>query len=140
MRLQLASVVIGLTLGACGSEPEMATSEPPSEQLDGVEATAFNGPGLVCGLGFAIELKDGEELTRFDRQMDFITYRLMADQKAAVIYVGDYPMEAHVTINTGKEFPSKVAIHLDSRGYTEALAERILVASDFPSICPKYVD
>ncbi|MFO6447282.1 hypothetical protein ACLBKU_09080 [Erythrobacter sp. NE805] len=113
----------------------MARSEPvpDSEREEGMSARRFVGPGLVCGLGFAIALHPDERFSTFDPMMDFVTHRLEGSGRAAVIYEGNYPQPADAYLDTGRTFPDVVALHLD--GYDKTLAERILVKGDLPSEC-----
>lgn len=124
------------------TEPEVfLAEETASQQIEGVETTLFDGPGLVCGAGFAIALTSGEQMTRYDRQMDFLTYELVAVGKSAVLYEGSYPMDgAQILMETGADFPSTIAVHLDGGGYSTALADRLLVADNYPSICRETVE
>ena len=108
---------------------------PETERIEGVQTELFNGPGLVCGLGFAIELRTEEQMRRFDRMMDFVTYHLSGPQRGATIYEGNAPQEADAVIKTGRRFPSVVAIHLDEGGYDKSLARRILTNDEIPETC-----
>jgi hypothetical protein len=113
----------------------------PAETLPGDPArprlmtTQFSGPGMVCGIGFAIALAPDEKITRYDSMMDFVTYRLEGPSRAAVVYEGNAPQDADVIIETGRSFPSVVAVHLDAGGYDKSLARRILTKDDVPRAC-----
>lgn len=98
-------------------------------------ATQFSGPGLVCGIGFALELKPDERLVRFDRMMDFVTYELSGPGREALIYEGNAPDAPNLTVETGMQFPSLVAIHLDAGGYDKSLARRIVTKDEIPQAC-----
>ncbi len=67
--------------------------------------------------------------------MDFVTYRLDAPERAAVIYEGNAPQPADIVIKTGEGFPTMVAIHLDAGGYDKSLARRILTKDELPQAC-----
>jgi hypothetical protein len=108
---------------------------PDSERREGVRAELFTGPGLVCGIGFAIDLGPDEQMRRFDRMMDFVTYHLSGTQRGATIYEENAPQEADSIIKTGRQFPSVVAVHLDEGGYDKSLARRILTKGDVPAAC-----
>lgn len=113
----------------------------PAETLPGDPArpqlimTQFSGPGMVCGIGFAIALQPDEQITRRDSRMDFVTYRLEGPDRAAVVYEGNAPQDAEVFIETGRRFPSVVAVHLEEGGYDKSLARRILTKDDIPKAC-----
>ncbi|QDH34897.1 hypothetical protein [Porphyrobacter sp. YT40] len=97
--------------------------------------TQFSGPGLVCGMGFALVLAPDEQLVSTDRMMDFMTHELVAGGRAAVIYEGNAPEPADVTLETGLDFPSVIAVHLDAGGYERSLAQRLLTRDAIPSNC-----
>ncbi|WP_296312261.1 hypothetical protein [Erythrobacter sp.] len=97
--------------------------------------TRFVGPGVVCGIGFALALQAEERFTGFDRMMDFVTYRMESPAGSAIVYEGNAPQEADVLIKTGREFPSMVALHLDAGGYDKSLADRILIKDEIPRAC-----
>ncbi|MBI1401635.1 MAG: hypothetical protein GC147_00285 [Porphyrobacter sp.] len=132
----------GLAVSACSSASRqdvlaLAESEPvpAGEQKEGLTITRFVGPGLVCGFTFGIELQPKERFSRFDKMMDFVTYRLEAPERAAIIYEGNAPQPADVVIKTGEDFPTMVAIHLDAGGYDKSLARRILTKDELPQAC-----
>jgi len=132
----------GIAVSACAAAPsarhvELARSEPvpETEGQEGLAVTRFIGPGLVCGIGFALELLPDEKFTRYDRMMDFVTYRLEAPERAALIYEGNFPEAADALIKTGRDFPALVALHLEGGGYDKALAGRILTRSKVPPAC-----
>ncbi len=108
---------------------------PESEQQDGLTITKFVGPGVVCGIGFAVVLQPKERIARFDRKMDFVTYRLEGETGTAIVYEGNAPQEADMLIKTGRDFPSVVALHLNAAGYDKSLATRLLVKDDIPQAC-----
>jgi hypothetical protein len=115
----------------------LARSEPlPENELQvGLTITRFVGPGVVCGIGFALELQPDERFTGVDRMMDFVTYRLESPAGSAIVYEGNAPQEADVLIKTGREFPGVVALHLDAGGYDKSLAGRIITKDDIPQAC-----
>ena len=115
----------------------MARSEamPGDTERPKLKVTQFSGPGLVCGMGFAIALQADERLVRSDSMMDFVTYRLEGQGRAAVIYEGNAPQQANAVIETGRSFPSLVALHLDEGGYDTSLARRILTKGKVPPAC-----
>jgi len=135
------AIALAILVGACANGPPESDSPPLFAESsaaatdEGTETTNFTGPGLVCGFGFAIILDDGERLTRFDRHMDFLIYRLVSEERTAIIYEGNAPQEAEALIETSESFPSLVALHLKNGGYTNALAGRILVKDKLPSAC-----
>jgi hypothetical protein len=108
---------------------------PESERTEGVRTELFTGPGLVCGIGFAIELRPKEQMRRFDRMMDFVTYHLSGPQRGATIYEGNAPQDADAIIETGRRFPSVVAIHLDEGGYDKSLTRRVWTKDAVPKAC-----
>jgi hypothetical protein len=142
--LKLAAILlgVGLAVSACSDVPPtgdvpLARSEPlPENELqEGLNITRFVGPGVVCGMSFALALQPEERFTRFDRMMDFVTYRLESPAGSAIVYEGNAPQEAEVLIKTGREFPSVVALHLDAGGYDKSLADRILIKDEIPQAC-----
>jgi hypothetical protein len=114
------------------ARPQALPKDPERPQL---KVTQFSGPGMVCGMGFAIALQADERLVRSDSMMDFVTYRLEGPGRAAVIYEGNAPQEADAVIATGRRFPSLVALHLDEGGYDASLARRILTKGKVPAAC-----
>jgi hypothetical protein len=108
---------------------------PDAERREVVQSTLYTGPGLVCGIGFGIELHQDEQMRKFDRMMDFVTYHLSGPQRAAIIYEGNAPQDADAVIKTGRRFPSVIAIHLDEGGYDKSLARRVLTGRSLPAVC-----
>ena len=108
---------------------------PEAETQRGLTITRFVGPGAACGIGFAIALQPDERFTRFDRMMDFLTYRLDGPERSALIYEGFAPQPADVVIRTSDDAGSVVALHLEDGGYDKALARRILIKDEIPQAC-----
>lgn len=100
-----------------------------------MSSTRFVGPGIACGIGFAIALQPDEKFTRFNRMMDFVIYKLEGPGRAAVIYEGNAPQDAEMLVETGRDFPSVVALHLGDDGYDSSLAGRILTKRKVPRAC-----
>ena len=133
---------VALSLTSCSAQqPAQSVALARSERLPADPeypqqiVTQFSGPGLVCGLGFALVLAPDEHLVSTDRMMDFVTYELAAAGRGAVIYEGNAPGPADVTLETGLNFPSLVAVHLDGGGYDSSLARRLLTKDDIPPNC-----
>lgn len=133
---------VALALTSCSAQPPaksvaLARSErlPADPEHPRRIVTQFAGPGLVCGLGFALVLTQDEQLVSMDRMMDFMTYELVAPGRGAVIYEGNAPGAADLMLETGQNFPSVVAVHLDDGGYDPSLARRLLTKDDIPSDC-----
>ena len=133
---------VALALTSCsGQQPAQIVALARSERLPTnpehpqQTVTQFSGPGLVCGLGFALVLAPDEQLVSTDLMMDLMTYELAAAGRGAVIYEGNAPGPADVTLETGLNFPSLVAVHLDGGGYNSSLARRLMTKDDVPSNC-----
>ncbi|WP_086607534.1 hypothetical protein [Erythrobacter donghaensis] len=133
---------VALALTSCSAQQAaqsvpLARSErlPPDQDRPHLIVTQFSGPGLVCGMGFALVLTPDEQLVSTDRMMDFMTYELGAAGRGAVIYEGNAPGPADVTLETGLNFPSLIAVHLDAGGYDRSLARRLLTKDDIPPNC-----
>ncbi|WP_459787161.1 hypothetical protein [Alteriqipengyuania sp. 357] len=142
MSARSSAVLLFAILTACSSDGgydadalRMAVPTDPSDQIDGIDTTAFAGPGVVCGGAFAIALEPGEVLERYDRQMDFFTYRLFDLERSAVIYEGTAPQEADLVIEAQEKWPTKIALHLKDGGYSKDLSKRVFVRGSFPAVC-----
>ena len=141
MRLQAFSLMApALACAACSnpsSEPGKPgiVAAPIVTYVDGVQQARFSGPGIFCGLGFAFELASNEQVVRYDRQMDFLTYSLENPRGSAVIHVGNANQPADIELDTGRQFPSVIAVHLAGGAYDRSLKDRILRKGMIPASC-----
>ena len=115
-----------------------ATQAQAFDDEYGMRVTRFDGPGYVCGLGFAIMLQADEMITSHDPRLDFITYAMGEGRSAIVFYEGNAPQPAEALIELSSDFPAFLAIHLPADAPENRLAEierRIETEDRFEQIC-----
>lgn len=127
-----------IDLPAEPSQAELAKTIETTTDPNGNILTFHEGPGMVCGRGFAIDLGIEEKLKVLDPQMDFRTYTLSSEQGSMVMYEGNYPQPAEAYVPTGLDYPGVIALHENPErpGYAaEDVAPRLIVSAAFQAAC-----
>src|ERR1700741_896560 len=83
----------------------------PVTRPDGVVEQRFDGPALVCGVAFAIEIEAGEYAIKRDSPIDFLTYYVEGPSCTFVLYEGNAPQPHDDEVRTGRSWPQLVAVH-----------------------------
>ncbi|HEV7658936.1 MAG TPA: hypothetical protein VGO55_03735 [Allosphingosinicella sp.] len=116
-----------------------SVAAPPVTRPDGVIEQRFDGPALVCGVAFAIEIGTGEHAIKRDSRIDFLTYYVEGRYGSFVLYEGNAPQAHDDEVRTRLGWPQLVAIH-DNRGAAARregrIRDRLLVGDAFPAACP----
>ena len=137
MRKALAVIILFVSACSVPQLDEVASAARESSVVDedGAARTVHVGPGVVCGLAFALQLRTGERITTIDRNMDFLIYELETFGQSALLYEGNAPQAADETIKTGEDFPSMIAVHRNDGGYPKTLVDRIVVGQNAKAAC-----
>jgi hypothetical protein len=98
------------------------------------------GPALVCGEAFALRLRRGETMVRHNPGIDFLVYYVKALDGRFLLYEGNAAQAHDDEIETGRSFPSVVAIHDNRSAAAKAhsrIRDRLLTGSRSASVCPQ---
>lgn len=119
-----------LALAAASAQPADTTAPQPAVMV-------LEGPTLVCGEAFALNLNRGER-ARYEEGPDFQVFSVEAADGPFVIYEGNFPQDGAELIRTGRAFPTFVALHyrpgIDARSQRRTRA-RIVTGRRMTRLC-----
>ena len=98
----------------------------------------FTGPALVCGMAFGLRIAAGESVESRDPGIDFLLHYAQAADGPFLIYEGNAPMAHDDAIQTGRSFPSVIAIHDNRPAQAKArsrVRDRLLIGDAHAAAC-----